>query len=144
MKNIDLKDPIFDISKEAHELFSDLKQREEFKGFDNKDFFLISLLFGYAYGKRKPLADDAKIQWTRERYFAEEDMHLLRALVIAEDGEIKDIDNIAKIISCAEAYSNAGVIELKKFIYDNPADYILKFGSYLRSLNDSKHGSEID
>ena len=47
MANNTLKDPQIYISKEARTLFDNMKRNlEEFKNFDNKDFFMLAVLFG--------------------------------------------------------------------------------------------------
>ncbi len=133
MPSNELKDPQIYISKEARFLFDNMKKLEEFKNFDNKDFFMLGTVFGYYYEKRKPMKKSDRTQsgFTRERYLTQTDLDLLKAIAISEENDISLAKKIPDIFSIAEEYANGGIKHLKEFIYDNPADFLKKFNSLL-------------
>ena len=138
MANNTLKDPQIYISKEARTLFDNMKRNlEEFKNFDNKDFFMLAVLFGYSKGKKKPLKkqDRTKSGFTREAYLSPTDIESLKTIAITTENDISMINKIPKVFSIAEEYANGGISYLKEFVFDNPADFIKKFASRLRKLS---------
>lgn len=128
-----IKDPQIYISQQARELFDHLKRLEEFKAFENKDLFILALLFG-ANKSKIPLKKQDRTQsgYTRERYLSDKDMSLIKAVSVSETGDISVISDTPAIFSMAEEYANAGISELKEFIYDNPADLTKKLSSKLK------------
>ena len=128
-----LKDPQIFISKEARDLYDNIKKQDEFEHFDNKDFFMLATMFGYSKKKRKQLKKQDKTQsgFTRERYLSPADISLLKAIAITEEDDVSVVNNIPKIFAIAEEYANGSIDFLKEFIFENPADFSRKFANYL-------------
>jgi len=129
-----IKDPQIFIAKEARVLFDNMKNNfDEFKQFDNKDFFILAMIFGYANNKRKPLKKQEKEKsgFTRQRYLTNTDEGILKAIAIDDKKDISAINDIQTIYSIAEEYTNGGITYLKEFIYDNPASLTKKFSAKL-------------
>ena len=136
MENKELKDPQIFISKEARELYDNIKKMDEFEHFDNKDFFMLVVIFGYSKGKKKPLKtqDKTKSGFTRERYLTDTDISLLKAIAITEENDIGVVKNIPKVFAIAEEFANGAIDYLKEFVFENPADFSKKFDSHLAKL----------
>jgi len=133
MSDNTLKDPQIFISQEARSLFDNLKRIEEFKCLENKDLFMLALLFGINKDKI-PIKKQDRTQsgFTRERYLSDKDMNVLKAIAVSEKDDISIINDIPGIFSLAEEYANAGIKELKEFVYDNPADLTKKLSSKIK------------
>jgi hypothetical protein len=136
METKTLKDPQIFISKEARALYDNIKKLDEFGNFDNKDFFILAVMFGYSKKKKKQLKKQDRTQsgFTRERYLSPNDISLLKAIAIDDEGDIGVINNIPKVFAIAEEYANGAIDYLKDFIFENPADFDKKFASYLAKL----------
>ena len=132
-----IKDPQIYISNEADKLFDNIKHYKEFRQLDNKDFFMLALMFGYLNKKRSPLKKQnrTKSGFTRERYLSENDKAVLKTIAIEETGQIEVVNKIMEVFSIAEEFANGGIIYLQKFIFDNPADFAKKFASTLKKLS---------
>ena len=133
-----LKDPQIYVSKEARELFDNMNRCDDFKGLENKDLFMLAVIFGFIKGDhgRKNLAKAQRTQsgYTRERYLTDSDNALLIAIAVFEQGELELLgkSNTPTVYSIAEEYANGGINDLKKFIFDNPASFVKKFAKLLR------------
>jgi len=140
MANNTLRDPQIFISKEARDLFDNMRSLKEFKNFENKHFFVLAVMFGYLNKKKKPLKkqDRTKSGFTRAAYLRENDIALLQSIAINEENDIGLVNNISKVFSIAEEYANGGINDLKEFVYDNPADFLKKFASKLKKLSKNK------
>lgn len=137
MGNKIIKDPQIYISKEARKLFDNMKnQLEEFKQMDNKDLFILAVMFGYLNNRKKKLERLKRTEsgFTRERYLLPEDNGVLKAIAIFDEKDISIVNNIPHVYSIAEEYANAGIAYLKQFVFDDPASFVKKFASELKKL----------
>jgi hypothetical protein len=137
MENKMVKDPQIFISKEARKFFDNLKEQfDEFKQMDNKDFFMLAVLFGYLNNKRKKMESSEKTEsgFTRERYLAAEDNGILKAIAISTTKQIEIINDIVSIYSIAEEYANGGISYLKDFIFEDQASFLKNFASEIKKL----------
>lgn len=136
-----VKDPQIFISKDARKLFDSLQEYNEFKGLENKDMFMLALMFGYSQGKRgrKELKanDRTTSGYTRERYLTDIDNGILKAIAVAETEKIELINNIPEVYAIAEEYANGGVEILKELFYEDPGSFIKKFAEKIRIANKS-------
>lgn len=136
-----IKDPQIFITKEARELFDNIKRSfTEFRQFDNKDFFMLAVMFGYENGVKKPLkpADTEKSGFARERYLLDTDNAVLKAIAISEKKDLEVIGDIKTIYAIAEEYANGGIKFLKEFVFDNPASFVKKYAVMLEEIYDRK------
>ena len=130
-----IKDPQIYISKEARKLFDNMQSTlDEFKQLENKELFILALVFGYLNDKRKALhaQETEKSGFTRERYLGDQDNAILKAIAIGHNEDITLITDIPKVYSFAEEYANGGIGYLKEFVFDNPASFIKKFAALLK------------
>ena len=133
-----IKDPQIFITKEAREVFDNIKRSfTEFRQFDNKDFFILAVMFGYENGAKKALkpADTEKSGFARERYLSDTDNAVLKAIAVSEKNDIEAISDIKTIYAIAEEYANGGVKYLKEFIFDNPASFVKKYAVMLSEIH---------
>ena len=138
MENKIIKDPQIFISKEARQLFDNLrKQLEEFKQMDNKDFFMMAVMFGYLNNKKKKLEHSSKTEsgFTRERYLSVEDNGVLKAIAIAGDKDLSIVNDIVYVYSIAEEYANSGISYLKEFVFDDQTSFVKNFASEIKKLS---------
>lgn len=133
------KDPQIFISKKARQLFQNMSKRYgEFKGLDNKDLFMLAVIFGYRKGKsgKKSLRKQEKAAsgFTRERYLHDNDNSILKAISVVDEKNVGLIsgNRIPEVYLIAERYANGGIEDLKKFVFDNPASFLKKFSSMLK------------
>ena len=132
-----LKDPQIFITREARELFDNMKSRfPEFKSFDNKDFVVLAAMFGVRNKKRKPLRpqDTEKSGFTRERYLSNSEMAVFRALAINEKEDVTIIRDPKYTYSLVEEYCNGGISDLKEFIFGEPGSLSKKLASKLKEI----------
>ncbi len=131
-----IKDPQIFVSQELRKVFDDMKKYGEFKTLENKDLFMLAVLFGYLNGKTKPLGSQDKTEsgFTRERYLSDKDNAILKAIAIAETGTIDIADDVPKVYAIAEKYANGGTNYLKEFVFDDPASFTKKYASLLKEL----------
>ncbi len=138
METKTVKDPQIFISKGARKLFDNLKEQlDEFKQMDNKDFFILAVLFGYLNNKRKKMESSEKTEsgFTRERYLSPEDNGILKAIAISTTKEIEIINDIVSIYSIAEEYANGGINYLKDFIFEDQASFLKNFASEIKKMS---------
>jgi hypothetical protein len=133
-----MKDPQIYISKEARELYDNARMRfSEIKNLDNKDFFMLAVIFGFSKGTafRKPLLnqDRTKSGFTRERYLTDLDNAILKAIGIAEKSELElgSGIRISDVYSLAEEYANSGIDEIKSLLFEQDGSFLLKFSNFL-------------
>lgn len=129
-----IKDPQIYISNQARELFDNMKRLPDFQPFENKDFFILSMLFGFHNDKKKPLKKQDKTQsgYTRERYLSNRDIDFIKSIAVSETEDLRVIEDIPKMFSIAEEFANGGFESLKEFVYDNPADFVKKMANELK------------
>jgi len=133
----DLKDPQLFISKDARKLYDDFKaEREEFKQMDNKDFFMLALVFGYLNKRKKKLENKDKTEsgFFRLRNLTEEEAGLLKAIAITESKDIGVINDIVQLITISEEYANGGISHLKEFVIEDQASFIKNFASEIKKI----------
>ena len=131
-----IKDPQIYISKELRKVFDQITTYDEFKNLENKDLFILAVIFGYMNKKKNPLAtkDRTESGYTRERYLSEIDNSILKAIAIADTGSIDIINEIPKVYAVAEEYANGGTNSLKEFVLDDPASFTKKYALMLSKL----------
>ncbi len=130
-----IKDPQLFISVEAKKIFDNLRELDEFKTLDNKDLFMLAVVFGYKTGKGRELKSKDKTEsgFTRERYLSDSDNCILKAIAIKHDNKVDVIRDIQRVYSIAEEYANEGVYHLKDFVFSNPASFAKKYAEQVKA-----------
>ena len=83
----------------------------------NKDIFMYAACLGYQYRLRKKLPAGKKSTIRRE-VFSENDLAILEAIAIADNGDVNILANWGEILTTAEEYAHAGIMELKEQLLD--------------------------
>lgn len=89
-----------------------------------KNLFMLAVFMGYYEKKRVPLKSGNKIDIFRWDQLSEEDVPLLRALALAETGDVAVLSDQGRILTIAEEYANAGIMEIQEKIVEIPGDRI--------------------
>jgi dnd system-associated protein 4 len=80
--------------------------------FKYKDVFLAAAGLGFELQRRKPLPKGDKKREIRLDTFHENEIDVLKAIAIAETGDVDVLLNIGEVLTIAEEYAYVGVHEL--------------------------------
>ena len=124
-QNSSQRDRIY-INESHHEIYKDLTTEKEgslqpFKTM--KDLFLFATLVGYQRGERIVLEKGIGI-FTWAQFSAQEDVPILRALAIAETGDVNVLANQHELLTIAEEYANGGIVEIQEQVAEMPGNRI--------------------
>ena len=82
-----------------------------------KDIFLLAACLGFQHGRRKQLSSGARTT-IRLDVFREEGLGLLKALAIADTGDVAVLQKLGDVLTIAEEYAHAGIYDLKAQLLD--------------------------
>lgn len=109
----------------VHQLFRELTERsnenpEAAPFLLMKDVFMWAVALGVRSGRRLPLGG-AKTQIFRWDQLSQDlDVPVLKALAIAETGEVEVLLREDQVLRTAEEYANAGIREIKEDLLERP------------------------
>lgn len=83
----------------------------------NKDIFMYAACLGYQNKLKKKLPAGKK-NTIRKEVFTESDLAILQAIAIANFGDITILENWGEIMTIAEEYAHAGIIQMKELLLD--------------------------
>ena len=129
MKN---KTPIIlDIRKSDRKDYDLLKDRDSpFAGKGNKELFLMAMIIGFRNGRRVKL--DTRDTFARIEYLNSKEKSIIKAIAVAEDGDLNVLLDKKKIYSIAEEYAAVGIKLLKEKVFgEEPGSYFKKLESGL-------------
>ena len=107
--------------------FNRLKDKDSpFAGSQNKDVFLAAMVIGHHEGSRLELKK--KEGYVREEYLTAEDLALIRAIAVSEEGSLNVLLDKQKVFSIAEEYAAGGIKLLKARAFSG------EYGSYAKKL----------
>ena len=78
-----------------------------------KDVFMWAACLGYRRGERRPLTGKRVVIFRWAQFTPQTDIPLLKALAIADTGDVNVLLRRDEILSIAEEYANAGIRELR-------------------------------
>jgi dnd system-associated protein 4 len=85
-----------------------------------KDVFMWAVALGVSTGRRLPL-DGPKTQIFRWDQLSQDlDIPVLKALAVAETGEVERLLREDEVLRVAEEYANAGIRKVKEELIDQP------------------------
>lgn len=93
---------------------------------DNKDAFIMAMIFGYFNNNTIPL--DKKEGFIRIEYLSLEEKSLIKAIAIEKANDLKILLDKQKVYSIAEEFAAGGIEILKDAIFGK------KFGSFIKKL----------
>lgn len=109
-----------------HGIYKELTTEKEdsFQPFKTmKDLFLFATLVGYRRGERISLGKGVGIfSWAQ--FSAQEDVPVLRALAIAETGDVTVLASRDELLTIAEEYAKSGIVEIREQIAEMPGNRI--------------------
>jgi dnd system-associated protein 4 len=126
------------IETAVHQLFRDLTERstenpESAPFLFMKDVFMWAVALGVRTGKRLPL-NGAKTQIFRWDQLSQDlDVPLLKALAVAETGEVDVLLREDQVLRLAEEYANAGIREMKEDLLAQPGQPLWDLTSLVRA-----------
>ncbi len=82
-----------------------------------KDVFLLAACLGLQNGRRKQLSSGARTT-IRLDVFREEGMGLLKAIAIADTGDVAVLRQLGDVLTIAEEYAHAGIYDVKTQLLD--------------------------
>lgn len=122
------------ITESNHAIYEDLTKEKEdlpqpFKTM--KDLFLFATLVGYRRGQRIRLETRRGIfSWAQ--LSLQEDVPVLRALAIAETGNVSVLANQDELLTIAEEYANSGIVEIQEHVAGMPGNRVGNLADLLR------------
>jgi dnd system-associated protein 4 len=99
-----------------------------------KDVFMWAACLGYQRGERRPLTGKRVTIFRWAQFAPQTDVPLLKALAIADSGDVNVLLSQDEILASAEEYANAGIHELSAGILD-------KYGQPLWNLLEMTNSS---
>ncbi len=109
------------IDESASEIYRQLKsaantQPDEAPFETFKDIFMLAVCQGFQNRRLvRTLKTGSEI---RQSVFTEDDMAILKAIAIAETGDVHVLTQLGEILVIAEEYANAGIQEVKGYLLD--------------------------
>ena len=126
MKNI--PDRLY-INKKDKDLYSQLLGKNgPFDGKDNKHIFMLSLAYGFKYGKKTDIAD--KEGMVRTEYLDKNEKSMMKAIGIAENNNLNALIDKKSLFNIAENYANTGL----HILYDEAFNNGINFNLYFKKL----------
>jgi dnd system-associated protein 4 len=83
-----------------------------------KDIFMLAACLGFRSGRRHTLLAGGGKHDIRTTIFSESDMALLKAIAIAETGDVEVLSRPGEIVQIAEEYAHSGIFEVKAYLLD--------------------------
>jgi dnd system-associated protein 4 len=83
-----------------------------------KDVFMWAASLGYQRGERRPLTGKRVTIFRWAQFLPQTDIPLLKALAIADSGDVNVLLKQDDILTIAEEYANAGIHELQTSVLD--------------------------
>ena len=115
------------IDKDVHQLYKDLSERstqnpETSPFLTMKDVFMWAVALGVKEGKHRPISGSREQIFRWEQFSPEMDIPALKAIALAETGDVEVLLQEDQILRIAEEYANAGIYVIKREIVDHPGE----------------------
>jgi dnd system-associated protein 4 len=78
-----------------------------------KDVFMWAACLGYKISERRPLVGKRMVVFRWAQFTPQTDVPLLKALAVADTGDVSVLVSQDEILTIAEEYANAGIYELR-------------------------------
>ena len=126
------------IDKNVHQLYRDLSERstqnpEAAPFLIMKDVFMWAVALGVKEGKRRPLTGAREQIFRWDQFSQDMDIPALKAIALAETGDVEVLLREDQILRIAEEYANAGIHEIKREIVDQPGEALWKVIDLVRT-----------
>jgi dnd system-associated protein 4 len=107
------------VDEAVHEVYKQLTEGNDPVGAPfrtMKDVFMWAVALGYQLGKRRPLVGKRVTIFRWAQFTPQTDVPLLKALALADHGNVNVLLSQDEILNTAEEYANAGIYELRSTI----------------------------
>ena len=98
-----------------------------------KDVFMWAVALGVKEGKRTQLSGSREQIFRWDQFSQDMDIPALKAIALAETGEVEVLLREDQIIRIAEEYANAGIHEIKREVVDQPGEALWNLLSMTKS-----------
>ena len=114
------------INKKDKDLYSQLLGKNgPFEGKDNKHIFMLSLAYGYKYGKKTDIVEREGM--VRTEYLDKNEKSMIKAIGIAEKNSLNTLIDKKLLFNIAENYANTGLHILYEEAFSNGVNFDLYF-----------------
>ena len=104
------------IDEAAHQIYKDLSESQDLEAAPfryMKEIFLYAVCMGYRLGERRPLAGKRTGVFRWAQFSSQVDVPLLKAIAIADQGDVSVVAGHNRVMQVIEEYANAGIHELR-------------------------------
>lgn len=108
------------IDEAVHQIYKDLtdgSNPEQAPFPTMKDVFMLAVALGHRKGERHKTPTSSKVT-IRKDVFKENDLLLLKAIAIAETGDVDVLLREAEVLTIAEEFAQSGIYEVKAYLID--------------------------
>jgi dnd system-associated protein 4 len=109
------------IDEAVHDIYKQLTEGNDPVGVPfrtMKDVFMWSACLGHRLGERRPLTGKRVTIFRWAQFTPQTDVHLLKALAIADSSDVNVLLSQDEILIIAEEYANDGIHELRANLLD--------------------------
>ena len=99
----------FYVQKDKHHLFQQLSQGDDAPFKTMKDVWVLAAAMGVHIGRRAPLKGGTQHVGFWHYLTTQEDIPVLQAIAVAEEGDVTVLGDRSKVIKIAEQYANGGI-----------------------------------
>lgn len=83
-----------------------------------KDVFMLAACLGFRARRRQELPTGSNKHDIRRTVFTDNDFAILKAIAIAETGEVEVLGRLNEILVIAEEYAHGGIYDVKAYLLD--------------------------
>ena len=100
---------------------------------------MMAAIMGFNKGVRRPL-EEGRAEGMRTEVFSENDLEIMKALAVAETGDVAVLERrttevlSSEVLTIAEEYAHGGIEELKRQLIDTPGDTLTNLVDLMLSL----------
>lgn len=98
-----------------------------------KDLFMFAACLGFQNGRRTKPRKGGNGGEVPTKVFSENDLAILKAIAIADTGDVEVLGQLGEIYAIAEEYANTGIHEVKAYVLDEGGRPLWNLVSLLNS-----------
>jgi hypothetical protein len=103
---------------------------------DNKEIFIMAMVYGFSNQKRKPLKEKHSGGYFRVEYLTDQEKTLMKAVAVKATGNLEVLLDPKEVYAIAEEYASGGIDYLKSEVFGrHQGDYTKRFGELLTEIH---------
>lgn len=115
------------IRKSDEKYYDALKDKDSpFAGKENKELFMMAMVIGFRDGARRKFG--TKKSFVRTEYLNPRENSIIKAIAVAQEGNLEVLLNKRKVFSIAEEFAAGGIKLLRERVFSRG------YGSYIKKL----------